>query len=975
MLSVENIQKKVDELRALDWPLGDLQHSESLSDGQGFSSHYDHQISIYFHPDTGTHVVSGPIRVRWEELGWESGLLGYPISDTLSTLDTVGRFNHFQNGSIYWSPQTGAHEIRSAIRARWAELGGERSALGYPTSGERKTPDQVGFYNEFQGGRITWTREFGAWESLGKSSAIRARVTPRQQMISSGNFSLVENSVAYPAHVNQYHFVDPQPAPILNIVNQPAVAVKPPVPVETIFVPQQPAIVANPVLNEAILKPEQPLVSDTLVKPIGSLVDAVTPLKPLPFNEHVTLYPLQPHIYDKVFLNPELVNVVGSLHPPMNGTPRNQLTVPVSPDEVVTDILLFEAPNDANQKYFLPRYRVQKDASNAVQVFFRKTDQGAELRVRLEKYAAPEIELAARNALELPHQIQVSLQFRVSVQGGSGSGVQMEKAFQLVNPAPGYVDAVLQMSTEADRNAVFAAMTQESSGTTLMIRRLFRVAVSLPPAPPAQPPLALRPGLDDVIHKPGLGNPALVGMSLINKPVFREWVARDTSTQIGYQVTERTLDSANDHFYYPRELYPNVYLNLPVGEQPVLVRRQVNGHSYYHYPNDRHFYYLPDRIRLARTLPLHTPGMRVQFSGTSMSDLRIGLTYFASPDYDLERVRDASADLQTNYLSALPEDLREPEFEALTSFASYRLRMALPGVASGILQDRPDALVIFGGNGQGIIDTINDLTEMQFQDLFDALMNTGGNATLFQGELILDAGDGLQSRIPFEGRLNALIGRMIEWQGMPDNTARGIRTTIRNVIESPIRIDRQVVNGLYNPQFFPGVTEAQIADATFPFELKPGEEKSFLVSFAEVGSSVDDVPYDNWVVVIDEQKVEVLPDKEAILSAIIDSRVPSLPYSSIQVKVLRQAIFSTPPDNPVIALVVDFENGLDVDLLNDKLEADAALYQPTVDYLLGKPTPSNYRYRVVTYRNTGDPAESAWITAPASRSILYVNAG
>ncbi len=973
MLSAEKIQKKVDELSALNWSLGEPQRTESLSDGQGIASHYDHQVSIYFHPDTDAHVISGPILARWQELGEESGPLGYPISDTSLTSDRVGQFSHFQNGSIYWSPQTGAHEIRAAIRARWAELGSERSALGYPVSGKRKTPDQTGFYNDFQRGRITWTPEYGARESHGKPGAIRARVTPRQQVISANNFSLVENSGFYLTPVNQHLSVDPQPTPILNIVNQPVVAVKPPA--ENVFVPEQPVAVVNPVFNEVVLKPERPLVSDALVQPIGSVVDGVIPVKPLPVNEQVTFYPVQPHIYDRVLLNPELVNIVGSLQPPMNGTPRNQLTVPVSPSEVVNDTLLFEAPNDANQKYFLPRYRVQKDAGNAVQVFFRKTDQGAELRVRLEKYAAPEIELDARNAGELPHQIQVLLQFRVSVQGGNGSGVQMEKPFQLVNPTSGYVDAVLHMSTEAERNAVFAAMTQEASGTTLVIRRLFKVAVPLPPSPASQPPLPLRPDLVNVIHKPVFDNPALNHMGFMNKPIFRGWVARDASTQTGYQVVERTLDSANQSFYYPRELYPHVYLDLPAGEQPVLVRRQVNGHSYYHYPNDRHFYYLPDRIKLARTLPLHTPGMRVQFSGTSMLDLRVALTYFASPDYDLERIRAAVTELKNNYLTGLPEDLREPEFEALTGFASHRLRLTLPGVASGILQDRPDALVIFAADGKGISDAITDMTEAQFQSLFDGLMDASGNATLFQGELILDAGDGIQNRIPFEGRLNDLIGTVIDWQGVPDNIARGIRTTIRNVIESPIRIERQVVTGLYNPQFFPGVTEAQIADITFPFELKPGEEKSFLVSFVEVGSSFDDVPYDNWVVVIDQQQVEVLPDKEAILSAIIDPRVPALPYENITVKTLNKDIFTTPPENPVMALVIDFENGLDVDLLSDKLEAASALYQPTADYLLRKPRPTEYRYQVMTIRKNGQSTESTWLTAPATRTLLYVSAG
>ena len=53
-------------------------------------------------------MVSGPIRDKWGELGWELSALGYPTTDTLTTPDGVGRYNLFQGGSIYWSLLTGA---------------------------------------------------------------------------------------------------------------------------------------------------------------------------------------------------------------------------------------------------------------------------------------------------------------------------------------------------------------------------------------------------------------------------------------------------------------------------------------------------------------------------------------------------------------------------------------------------------------------------------------------------------------------------------------------------------------------------------------------------------------------------------------------------------------------------------------------------------------------------------------------------
>ncbi|MGY1845642.1 LGFP repeat-containing protein, partial [Modestobacter sp. SYSU DS0875] len=83
------------------------------------------------------------------------------------TPDGVGRYNHFagsDGSSIYWTPDTGAHEVRGAIRARWAELAWERGSLGYPVSGQYEVAD--GLRSDFQGGAIVWNRDTGDTEVL-----------------------------------------------------------------------------------------------------------------------------------------------------------------------------------------------------------------------------------------------------------------------------------------------------------------------------------------------------------------------------------------------------------------------------------------------------------------------------------------------------------------------------------------------------------------------------------------------------------------------------------------------------------------------------------------------------------------------------------------------------------------------------------------------------------------------------------------
>jgi uncharacterized protein with LGFP repeats len=147
----------------LGYPTSD---ETTAPDGVGHYNHFQNG-SIYWTPQTGAWEVHGAIRDKWAGLGWEKSALGYPTSDETTAPDGVGRYNHFQNGSIYWTPQTGAWEVHGAIRDKWASLGWEKSVLGYPTSDETTAPDGVGHYNHFQNGSIYWTPQTGAWEVHG----------------------------------------------------------------------------------------------------------------------------------------------------------------------------------------------------------------------------------------------------------------------------------------------------------------------------------------------------------------------------------------------------------------------------------------------------------------------------------------------------------------------------------------------------------------------------------------------------------------------------------------------------------------------------------------------------------------------------------------------------------------------------------------------------------------------------------------
>lgn len=150
---------------------GDAITPERTAAWNGRYQEFARDSSIYWHPnaDAGTaHQVGGRIRDKWSDLGWENGTLGYPITDESRTPDGQGSYNHFQGGSIYWSPATDAHQIWGGIRDKWAEQGWENGPLGYPTTDERTTPDGQGKYNHFQGGSIYFSPATGVHSISGE---------------------------------------------------------------------------------------------------------------------------------------------------------------------------------------------------------------------------------------------------------------------------------------------------------------------------------------------------------------------------------------------------------------------------------------------------------------------------------------------------------------------------------------------------------------------------------------------------------------------------------------------------------------------------------------------------------------------------------------------------------------------------------------------------------------------------------------
>jgi uncharacterized protein with LGFP repeats len=125
---------------------------------------YQHFVngSIYWSPATGAWEVHGAIRDTWARLGWENGPNGFPVSDERWTPGGRGKYNLFQDGAVYWTPTTGAHALQGLIWREYGAIGWETSTLGYPTTDELPTPNRFGRFNHFEGGSIYWSPATGA---------------------------------------------------------------------------------------------------------------------------------------------------------------------------------------------------------------------------------------------------------------------------------------------------------------------------------------------------------------------------------------------------------------------------------------------------------------------------------------------------------------------------------------------------------------------------------------------------------------------------------------------------------------------------------------------------------------------------------------------------------------------------------------------------------------------------------------------
>ncbi|HEX5110306.1 MAG TPA: hypothetical protein VFV95_17770, partial [Vicinamibacterales bacterium] len=391
-----------------------------------------------------------------------------------------------------------------------------------------------------------------------------------------------------------------------------------------------------------------------------------------------------------------------------------------------------------------------------------------------------------------------------------------------------------------------------------------------------------------------------------------------------------------------------------------LQRTQVswNGRSYSYYQDDRSrnvFYYLPDTFKIARRPePPHRPLLSVAFESQdgSRDALRVAVTYCAVPIVNRDRLTAALPSIKSlvppEILATAPLQL-EP---LLPDPAQMRLKLAVPGSdTAGPFTERKGAGVDLRA---GIVDAVTELTLDEFRGLFEAMFAEG--QLLFTGSVSFQLGN-IGEEIPFQLRLYDTAEPFASWTQATSGDTTTV--TITNPIESPLRIRR--VNAIVVEGTASSSRPIDPIEGALPIDIAPSASARFKLS-AAAGATVAG---------LDLSGSQTVPDRDAIFNLVLDPTTRAEYLRPIKVKTFPQtfAARADAPQQQVLSVVVDFEDGTAVELTPNQLEVPTTVPVPVVGFVLGTELRQMYRYKVTVVRLAGPTSDSDWRTGESG--ILF----
>lgn len=148
-------------LSGLGAPIGD---TNAISPRSGLYQWFTNG-SIWWSPATGAHTIAGNIRDKWAALNYESSWLGFPTGDQVTVDGGSGAYQEFEHGSIYWSQANGSHALRADFVDHYRSIGAQAGYLGHPTSDSYD--NGAGTYAWFRGGLIAWDQQSNTFRHFG----------------------------------------------------------------------------------------------------------------------------------------------------------------------------------------------------------------------------------------------------------------------------------------------------------------------------------------------------------------------------------------------------------------------------------------------------------------------------------------------------------------------------------------------------------------------------------------------------------------------------------------------------------------------------------------------------------------------------------------------------------------------------------------------------------------------------------------
>jgi len=417
--------------------------------------------------------------------------------------------------------------------------------------------------------------------------------------------------------------------------------------------------------------------------------------------------------------------------------------------------------------FYIPQYQVATDTvgltGGGQQLRYRMAlvADGADwvLRVHLRTQPSPQLKLApeqlaaARPLADTPPQLTLS--YDVS---GLGGAFRRERRFDSVVQEGGGVVAELRLHLLSEQSELGSALSTNGR-LQLAVRRQAEVRLELPNPDPAARKLLddlatqqlqllrQRAAYQDLRRRLGPGDDMLAPLE---QRIATEQAALDdgrrkaSTLQTAARIEPLTLALAQQVRSDGFDMVQHPYVvQVPIERITAatgLKQYSARGRRYYQdVARPRHFYYLPDRFRLA----LDSAGNPlIQVRQTPDSDI-YRLEYKAEPFTDAARLTTDGADL-AGQLDVAPGLL---EFEPLPA-DDLAFRLNLPQASDWLRVERADTV-------SSLVLPFTDAVTLAAQDLrllYETLLAQDGNS-LFTGTVTVRIGDWARETVPFVGQV------------------------------------------------------------------------------------------------------------------------------------------------------------------------------------------------------------------------------